>query len=85
MAELGAHGPAAHGRIAALCAALAIDVIAVDAADYGDGPGVHHVDQWPDAVARLEGWGEGDAVLVKGSRVAGLERVAHALLAPAST
>ena len=83
MAELGAHGPEAHARIAQLCAELGVEVIAVDAPDYA-GPGVHHVARWEDARDQLAPWGEGDAVLVKGSRVAGLERVAHALLAPAS-
>ena len=82
MAELGAHGPQAHARIAALCTDLAVEVIAVDAQDYGRGPGVRHVDRWQEAVKLLEDRGEGDAVLVKGSRVAGLERVAQSLLAP---
>jgi UDP-N-acetylmuramoyl-tripeptide--D-alanyl-D-alanine ligase len=37
-----------------------------------------------EALERLQGLGPGDAVLVKGSRVAGLERLAAALLADAA-
>src|SRR5262249_33910780 len=74
MAELGEAGPSEHKRIAALARDLDIELIAVDASDYGV-PVVHGVDG---ALAALE-LGDGDAVLVKGSRVAGLEVLASAL------
>ena len=74
MAELGEAGPAEHKRIAALAKDLGIDVVAVDAPDYGV-PVVHGLDG---ALAAVQ-FGDGDAVLVKGSRVAGLEALASAL------
>lgn len=73
MAELGPTGPDEHRRIAALAHDLGIEVIAVDAPDYG--VRVVRRDELD-----LAGVREGDAVLVKGSRVAGLERVAQELL-----
>jgi UDP-N-acetylmuramoyl-tripeptide--D-alanyl-D-alanine ligase len=76
MAELGADGASEHRRIAALARELGIDVIAVDAPDYG----VMVVTGIDGALAALGPVGEGDAVLVKGSRVAGLERLASALM-----
>jgi UDP-N-acetylmuramoyl-tripeptide--D-alanyl-D-alanine ligase len=76
MAELGDMGPAEHKRIAALARDLGIEVIAVDAPGYGV-PSVEGVDGAL-AVLQLE---DGDAVLVKGSRVAGLEALASALCA----
>jgi UDP-N-acetylmuramoyl-tripeptide--D-alanyl-D-alanine ligase len=82
MAELGADGPAAHRAIAEQAAALGVRVIAVAAPDYG--PTVEHVDDRDGALDRLRagaGLGPDDAVLVKGSRVAGLEVLAQALLA----
>jgi UDP-N-acetylmuramoyl-tripeptide--D-alanyl-D-alanine ligase len=79
MAELGPSGPAEHRRIAALARDLGIDVIAVGTADYG-------IDSVPDVAAALDRLGDvsdGDAVLVKGSRVAGLEELAARLLSGA--
>ena len=76
MAELGPDGPAAHRRIAELARELGIDVIAVAAPDYGV-PVVANIDA---AIAALGPVDDGDAVLVKASRVAGLERLAHALV-----
>jgi len=79
MAELGDAGAAEHVRIAALAGELGIDVIAVDTRAYG-APVVEGVDGALAAVEKLR-LHEGDAVLVKGSRVVGLERLASALLA----
>jgi UDP-N-acetylmuramoyl-tripeptide--D-alanyl-D-alanine ligase len=80
MAELGEHGGHAHRRIATLAADLGVQVIAVGAPAY-EGAEVVHVEDRTQALDRLTDLGEGDAVLVKGSRVAGLEQVAHALIA----
>lgn len=78
MAELGDHGPDEHRGVAALAAELGIGIIAVAAPDYG--PGVIHVADREAALAALGRPGPGDAVLVKGSRVAGLEAVADRLV-----
>ena len=74
MAELGDAGPREHKRIAALARDLGIELIAVDAPAYGV-PVVHGV-EGALAVLQLD---DGDAVVVKGSRVAGLEALASAL------
>lgn len=79
MAELGVMGPAEHERIGSLAHDLDIEVIAVDAPDYGV-PVVHGADGALEAIGQ-RAIGEGDAVLVKGSRVAGLEALAAALTA----
>jgi UDP-N-acetylmuramoyl-tripeptide--D-alanyl-D-alanine ligase len=73
MAELD-DPAAAHAAIARRADELGIELVAVGTDLYGPRP----VD---DPVAALGPLGEGDAVLVKGSRVAGLERVAARLLA----
>ena len=80
MAELGADGPAAHQAVADLAAELGVRVIAVDAVDYGSD--VTHVAGIDEVMADLVAGGLGPdvAVLIKGSRVAGLERLAAALL-----
>jgi UDP-N-acetylmuramoyl-tripeptide--D-alanyl-D-alanine ligase len=75
MAELGASSDAEHRAVADLAADLGIDVVAVGAPAYG-GETVADLDG---AVAALGALGEGDAVLVKGSRVAGLERLVECL------
>ncbi|MFN2626743.1 MAG: UDP-N-acetylmuramoyl-tripeptide--D-alanyl-D-alanine ligase [Mycobacteriales bacterium] len=91
MAELGAAATVEHARIGRLVVALGIDRLVT----VGDGArpiysaavdagmattDVTHVHDAPSAVASLrEGLERGDVVLVKGSRVAGLERVALAL------
>jgi UDP-N-acetylmuramoyl-tripeptide--D-alanyl-D-alanine ligase len=79
MAELGASAPAEHLAITERACSLGVEVIAVDAPDYG--PDARHVADVDEAVATLTDLGEGNAVLVKGSRVAALERVAAALSA----
>lgn len=82
MAELGADEVAEHRAIAVLAEELGIELIAVDQPWYGveGDDAVATVDA---AVARLQelGLGDGDVVLVKASRSAGLDRVASALLA----
>jgi UDP-N-acetylmuramoyl-tripeptide--D-alanyl-D-alanine ligase len=73
MAELGDPG-AAHRDIAEHAAGLGISVIAVGTDLYGIAP----VDDPLGALGSVAG---GDAVLVKGSRVAGLEQLAERLAA----
>lgn len=63
----------AHRAIAALARRLQIELIAVETDLYGVEPITLHA-----ALARVDDFGAGDAVLVKGSRVAGLERVVNA-------
>ena len=83
MAEIGDTAPAEHLAITERAEELGVEVIAVDAPDYG--PRARHVADIDAAVSALSTLSAGDAVLVKGSRVAALERVAAALLAaPAS-
>ncbi len=76
MAELGDRSAEEHARIAALAAELGVEVVAVGTDLYGVTP----VDGVDAVVAAVGATGEGTAVLVKGSRVVGLERVAAALL-----
>jgi UDP-N-acetylmuramoyl-tripeptide--D-alanyl-D-alanine ligase len=76
MAELGDIAEQEHRGVAARADELGIEVIAVDAPLYG----VEVVPGIDAAIERLGPLGEGDAVLVKGSRVAGLERLAERLL-----
>lgn len=80
MAELGDHSAEAHRRIAELAAELGVQVVAVGAPEY-DALTVVHVDDQGAARAAIEPLLAADAVLVKGSRVAGLERLAQALTA----
>lgn len=77
MAELGEVGPAEHARIGALAAELGIRLIAISAPAYG-GEQAADVDE---ALDRLGPVGPDDAVLIKGSRAAGLETVAATLVA----
>jgi UDP-N-acetylmuramoyl-tripeptide--D-alanyl-D-alanine ligase len=70
MAELGDVADAEHASVAALAGALGIEVRAVDEPRYGAAAF---------AMDELD-LTEGDAVLLKGSRVAGLERTAARLL-----
>ncbi|WP_194291429.1 UDP-N-acetylmuramoyl-tripeptide--D-alanyl-D-alanine ligase [Cumulibacter manganitolerans] len=78
MAELGPDAAREHREIAERATAAGISVIAVAAPDYGSG--ARHVPDVQAAVDALGELGDGDAVLVKGSRVAALERVAERLL-----
>ncbi len=79
MAELGESAPEEHARIAALAESLDVQLVPVATELYGVAP----VPDTDEALATLGGLGlgDGDVVLVKGSRVAGLEVVAAALLA----
>ena len=79
MAELGPGGRSEHRRIAELAHDLGIEVIAVDAPDYDTAAAIP-VDGVAGAVEALGTLGDGDAVLVKGSRVAALEKLAVRLL-----
>ncbi|GAA3706663.1 UDP-N-acetylmuramoyl-tripeptide--D-alanyl-D-alanine ligase [Gordonia hankookensis] len=77
MAELGSDSAAQHAAIAKRAYDLGIEVIAVDESHYGNV--ARHVANVDGALAELADLAAGDAVLVKGSRVAALERVATAL------
>ncbi|MBV8982399.1 MAG: hypothetical protein JO086_15970 [Acidimicrobiia bacterium] len=76
MLELGAMSDEGHRDVAARADELRIRLIAVDAPEYGATENVGSIDE---ALAVLEGLGDGDAVLVKASRAAGLERLAARL------
>ena len=78
MGELGATEEEDHRGVAELAIAAGIAVIAVDCPLYGEG--VTHVDSIDSALQAVGALDQDDAVLVKGSRVAGLERLAAALL-----
>ncbi len=91
MAELGDYSAGEHARMASLASSLGVTVIAVAAPHYAAGRGeddspqeaglveVADVDGAFEALERLGGLRAGSAVLVKGSRVAGLERLAERL------
>jgi UDP-N-acetylmuramoyl-tripeptide--D-alanyl-D-alanine ligase len=72
MAELDHDAVARHRAMADHARALNIEVVPIATADYG-------VDPCPDLGVVLDQLGDGDAVLFKGSRVAGLEQLAHQL------
>ena len=71
MAELGAETEAEHRRVARLAEELGIEVVGYQTDLYGPA----QVGDVGDAVALLRTLGPGDALLVKGSRVARLEDV----------
>jgi UDP-N-acetylmuramoyl-tripeptide--D-alanyl-D-alanine ligase len=71
MAEIGETSEAEHRAVGELARDLGIEVVAVDAPAYGGTA----VGDLAGAVAALGTLGPGDAVLLKGSRVAGLERL----------
>jgi UDP-N-acetylmuramoyl-tripeptide--D-alanyl-D-alanine ligase len=76
MAELGDRSRAEHDAVLSLADDLGIVVVPFETSAYGGEP----VAGVEGAIAALGPLGDGDAVLVKGSRVARLERVAAALL-----
>ena len=85
MAELGDFEAEEHAAIGALAAELDVRVVAVDAPGYSQDPAadVADVESIDDALVALSGFGRlgaDDAVLVKGSRVAGLERLVERLI-----
>jgi UDP-N-acetylmuramoyl-tripeptide--D-alanyl-D-alanine ligase len=75
MAELGPSSDAEHRAAGTLARALGVEVIGVGVPAYG-GTTVGDVDEVPGALGLV---GVGDAVLLKGSRVAGLERLMEVL------
>ncbi len=77
MAELGDGADEEHLAIAAEAAEVGIGVIAVDCPAYGSG--ATHVGDFAEAAEVLGPLSDRDAILVKGSRVAGLERLAELL------
>jgi len=78
MAELGATGEEEHRAIGALAAERGLELVAVGTDRYGSGAQV--VADLDEAVAALGELGADDVVLVKASRVVGLERLAARLL-----
>ncbi|HET6949333.1 MAG TPA: UDP-N-acetylmuramoyl-tripeptide--D-alanyl-D-alanine ligase [Acidimicrobiales bacterium] len=71
MAEMGASGDAEHRAVGDLAADLGIEVVSVGIPAYGG----EVVADLAAAAAALGDLGPGDAVLLKGSRVVGLERL----------
>ena len=78
MAELGDDGPSAHAAVAGHAADLGVEVLAASTDLYGV-DGLEGTDAVIAALGERD-LGQRDAVLVKGSRVAGLETVVEALL-----
>jgi len=77
MLELGPYAEAEHRRVGDLARALKVDrLLTISAPGYG-GEDVAGIE---DALSALGTVGEGDAVLIKGSRAAGMERLAALLL-----
>ena len=80
MAELGDQSAEAHAYVASVAKELDVHLIAVGTDGYRP-TAQQTVSTIEEAVAALGSLDANDAVLVKGSRIAGLERVATALLA----
>ena len=84
MAELGDFEADEHAAAASLADRLGITLVAVDAPGYSSGEGTvieaTGIDGAAAALSELGGLDADDAVLVKGSRVAGLERLAARLV-----
>jgi UDP-N-acetylmuramoyl-tripeptide--D-alanyl-D-alanine ligase len=76
MAELGAASAQDHRTVAGVAASLGIELIAYRTEAYG----VETVDTGEELVGRLQPFRRGDVILVKGSRVVGLEAVAETLV-----
>ncbi len=83
MAELGESAEADHLSIIERARTAGIETIAVDAPLYG--PETTHVGDIASAVGLVGELGHNVAVLVKGSRVAGLERLTEYLMADAGS
>ena len=93
MAELGSHAAVEHAAVAAMAVRLGIRVIAVDAPLYASGlrsgsgsdatavVDASGIDGALAALERLGGLDDDTCVLVKGSRVAGLERLVERIIA----
>ena len=79
MAELGEDSDEAHRQVAERASRLGVELIAIGTHAYGVPPVADQVE----AIGRLGALTEGDAVLVKASRVVGLERLAASLVARA--
>lgn len=80
MAELGDESAAAHSEAASLASRLGLELLAVGTDAYGVTDEVDDLDGAEAWLRRRGASGDGVAVLVKGSRVAGLERLARRLL-----
>ncbi|HEX5947227.1 MAG TPA: UDP-N-acetylmuramoyl-tripeptide--D-alanyl-D-alanine ligase [Acidimicrobiales bacterium] len=75
MAEIGPSSESEHRAVGDLARDLGVEVVALGVPEYGGTP----VADLADAVAALGDLGPDDAVLLKGSRVAGLERLVDLL------
>jgi UDP-N-acetylmuramoyl-tripeptide--D-alanyl-D-alanine ligase len=76
MTELGARSDGYHRAVSTLAGVLGIRLIQVGPGAYG----AQGVASAADALAALGAIGEGDAVLVKGSHITGMDQIARALL-----
>jgi UDP-N-acetylmuramoyl-tripeptide--D-alanyl-D-alanine ligase len=78
MHELGESSNQAHEKIGTLARDLGVDhLVAINAKEYG---AALNYEKWEDALELRKEFAPGDVVLVKASRVEGLERLAQALI-----
>ncbi|MFM8620426.1 MAG: UDP-N-acetylmuramoyl-tripeptide--D-alanyl-D-alanine ligase [Candidatus Nanopelagicaceae bacterium] len=78
MHELGESSNQAHEKIGTLARDLGVDhLVAINAKEYG---AALNYEKWEDALELRNEFAPGDVVLVKASRVEGLERLAQALI-----
>ena len=78
MHELGESSSQAHEKIGTLARDLGVDhLVAINAKEYG---AALNYEKWEDALELRNEFAPGDVVLVKASRVEGLERLAQALI-----